>query len=486
MAKKKMNRTRTPMTRQDPDDRVKNFNEVALGYTEEQAIEEAKRCFGCKKPRCSIEGCPVGVDIPSFIECVKNGDFEGAYHVLTDTLMFPRISGRVCPQESQCEGSCIAGIKDGCDPVSIGNLERFVGDWAAKNGISPEYGIEENGMSVAVVGSGPAGITAAADLRKKGYDVTLFEALHVLGGVLVYGIPEFRLPKSIVKKEIHNLQRMGVKIQYNTLIGATRRFKDIKEDFDAVFVAVGAGLPRFMNIPGEELVGVYTANEFLARINLMGANKFPNYSTPIDIGKKIAVVGGGNVAMDCARVSRRLGADVHLFYRRTKEYMPARKVEVHHAIEEGVNFRELQNPIELVGDNGILKAVKYAVNVLSDEKDRSGRQIPVETGEINTEEFDTFIIAIGQNPNPLLPQKTKCISTNKWGYIMVDSETLQVESVNDCIVFAGGDIIGSQHKGRGGTVIDAMGHGRLAAKGIDEILQKKSPELQASELKHPE
>ncbi|MBD3352326.1 MAG: NADPH-dependent glutamate synthase [Candidatus Lokiarchaeota archaeon] len=460
------------MPRQDPKIRIKNFNEVALGYTAEQAIEEASRCFGCKKPKCRNDGCPVGVNIPDFIKHISKGDFRESYRVLSDALLFPRITGRVCPQESQCEGSCICGIKDGSDPVAIGNLERFIGDWAAEKRIMPSYDIQENGKSVAIVGSGPSGITAAADLRKMGYDVTLYEALHVLGGVLVYGIPAFRLPKDIVRNEILKLEKMGVKIQYNTLIGSTISFEDLKNVNDAVFIGIGAGLPRFMNIPGEDLVGVYTANEFLVRINLMGANKFPQYSTPIEVGDKVAVVGGGNVAMDCARVSLRLGADVDLYYRRTREYMPARKAEIHHALEEGVNFKELNNPIELLGKNGILQKVKYSINVLSDELDRSGRQIPVETGQIATSDYDTFIIAIGQNPNPLLPKRTKCLDIDRRGYIIVDPKTLKVKSVSDCPVFAGGDIIGNQHRGRGGTVIDAMGHGRTAANYIDQLLKK--------------
>jgi glutamate synthase (NADPH/NADH) small chain len=462
---------RVAMPRQDPRSRIKNFDEVALGYTAEQAIEEASRCYECKNPKC-IEGCPVNVDIPEFIKCVKNGSFEDAYNVLTNSLLFPRITGRVCPQETQCEGSCVAGIKEGCDPLAIGNLERFVGDWAAEKSIALSYEIKENGKSVAIIGSGPAGMTAATDLRKKGYHVTLYEALHVAGGVLVYGIPEFRLPKIIVRSEIHKLERMGVKIKYNTLIGATKSFKDLKEENDAIFIGTGAGLPRFLGISGEELVGVYTANEFLARINLMGANKFPQYDTPIDVGGRVAVVGGGNVAMDSARVALRLGAKVDLFYRRTREYMPARKVEVHHALEEGVRFRELRNPTKLIGSERKLRIVKYSLMKLSEELDRSGRRIPVEAGRTYSSPYDTFVIAIGQRPNPLLPRKVSYIKTDGRGYIVVNPETLRVESVSDCLVFAGGDIIGNQYGGRGGTVIDAMGHGRLAAKNIDTILSE--------------
>jgi glutamate synthase (NADPH/NADH) small chain len=466
-----MQSKRILMPRQEPRLRIKNFHEVALGYSAEQAIKEASRCYKCKKPKCKV-GCPVNVDIPKFIEHVKNGNFEDAYITLTKSLLFPRITGRVCPQETQCEGSCIAGVKEGSDPLAIGNLERFVGDWAAKKGITTSYEIKENGKSVAIIGSGPAGMTAATDLRKKGYEVTLYEALHIPGGVLVYGIPEFRMPKTIVRNEIHKLERIGVKIKYNTLIGATKSFEDLKEENDAIFIGAGAGLPRFLGIPGEELVGVYTANEFLARINLMGANMFPQYDTPIDVKERVAVVGGGNVAMDCARVALRLGAKVDLLYRRTRECMPARKVEVHHALEEGVKFRELRNPVELISSEGVLQKVKYSLMKLSDEIDSSGRRVPVETSWTHSSPCDTFIIAIGQRPNPLLPRKVPQLKTSKKGYVLVDPETLRVKSVDDCPVFAGGDIIGNQCKGRGGTVIDALGHGRLAARNIDRLLSE--------------
>jgi len=459
------------MPRQNPHSRIRNFDEVALGYTAEQAIQEASRCYECKKPKCK-EGCPVNVDISRFIKCIKNGDFEKAYGVLSESLLFPRITGRVCPQEIQCEGFCISGSKRESSPIAIGNLERFIGDWAAEKSIDPSCEIRENGKSVAIIGSGPAGITAAADLVKKGFYVTMYEALHVPGGVLTYGIPEFRLPKAIVRREIYKLQKMGVRIRFNTLIGATKSFDDLKDENDAVFIGTGAGLPRFMEIPGEELVGVYTANEFLTRINLMGANKFPQYSTPIDVGERIAVVGGGNVAMDSARVALRFGAKVDLFYRRTREYMPARKVEVHHALEEGVKLKELRNPIELIGKRGELQQVRYAFMELGDRVDQSGRRIPIETGKRGSSPYDNFIIAIGQSPNPLLPKKVPYLKTDHRGYVLVDPETLRVESVDDCLVFAGGDIIGNQHKGRGGTVIDAMGHGRLAAKNIDRLLSR--------------
>lgn len=462
---------RIVMPRQDSHSRIRNFAEVTLGYSAAQAMEEASRCYGCKKSRCT-EGCPVNVDIPEFVKSVKNGNFENAFYALTESLLFPRITGRVCPQETQCEGSCSVGVKEGCDPLAIGNLERFVGDWAAEKGIVPSYEIVENGKSVAIVGSGPAGMTVAADLRKKGYNVTLYEALHVPGGVLVYGIPEFRMPKTIVRNEIHKLERMGVRIKYNTLVGATESFANLMDENDAIFIGAGAGLPRFLGIPGEELVGVYTANEFLARVNLMGANKFPQYDTPIDVGDRVAVVGGGNVAMDSARVALRLGAEVDIFYRRMRKHMPARKVEIEHALEEGVRFKELRNPKKLIGLKGKLRRVKYSVVKLSNKVDRSGRKIPVETGKTYSAPYDTFIIAIGQNPNPLLPKKTRCLETDEMGYIIVNPETLRVVSVEDCLVFAGGDIIGNQYKGRGGTVIDAMGHGRLAAENIDKLLSR--------------
>ncbi|MHA1821489.1 MAG: NADPH-dependent glutamate synthase [Promethearchaeota archaeon] len=460
---------RVPMPVQPPEERIKNFDEVALGYTAEMAMEEASRCLNCPDPQC-VKGCPVHVNIPEFIAHVKEGDFKGAYNELTKSLLFPCITGRVCPQESQCEGSCILGRRKNTDPVSIGNLERFVGDWAASKGLKADYDIKDNGKSVGVIGSGPSGITVAADLRKQGYDVIIYEALHLAGGVLVYGIPEFRLPKNIVRREIKKLEKIGVKIRYNTLIGSTISFEELKREHDAIFIGVGAGLPRFLGIEGEDLIGVYAANEFLVRINLMKANKFGQYSTPIEYGDRIGVVGGGNVAMDCARVARRLGADVDLYYRRTKEYMPARRVEIHHAIEEGVNFKELCNPKELFGVNGYLKGVRYEINKLSDELDRSGRKRPIPTGQIRESPLTQFVIAIGQNPNPLLTKKVSSLLTDKHGYIIINPQTLQIESIKDSLIFAGGDIIGKQYNNKGGTVIAAMGHGRVAAKNIHKIL----------------
>jgi glutamate synthase (NADPH/NADH) small chain len=401
---------------------------------------------------------------------LKEGKFEESYKTLSQDLLFPCITGRVCPQERQCEGACILNKSKKVEPISIGNLERFVGDWARENKISPKFNIEENGKKVAIIGSGPSGMTVAADLRKFGYDVTLFEALHKGGGVLSYGIPEFRLPKAIVKSEIQKLRNLGVKIVYNTLIGATISFKQLKKNYNAIFIGAGAGLPRFMGVPGEELIGVYTANEFLVRVNLMHANQFPNYETPIEQGETVVVVGGGNVAMDAARVAKRLGANSNIFYRRGAEQMPARAVEIHHAKDEGIVFNDLCAPQKLHGDDGKLKSMTYEINELSEERDRSGRRIPVCTDETADFECDSLIVAIGQGPNPVITRKTPDIDKDKRGYITVDSETLHVKSVTDCLVFAGGDIIGNQYKGRGGTVIDAMGHGRVAAKFIHEML----------------
>lgn len=463
--------TRVPMREQDPKERNHNFEEVNLGYNKEEATIEASRCLNCKDPQC-VQGCPVNAPIPQFIQLLKEGKFEESYKTLSQDLLFPCITGRVCPQERQCEGSCILNKSKKVEPISIGNLERFVGDWALENKISLPFEIEENGKRVAVIGSGPSGMTVSADLRKMGYTVTLYEALHKGGGVLSYGIPEFRLPKAIVKSEIQKLRNLGVKIVYNTLIGSTITFEQLKKENDAIFIGAGAGLPRFMGVPGEDLIGVYTANEFLVRINLMGANKFPNYETPIDSGETVVVVGGGNVAMDSARVAKRLGANSHIFYRRGADQMPARAVEIHHAKDEGIVFNDLCAPRELIGEDGKLKTMIYEINELSDEVDRSGRRIPVCTDETADFNCDSLIIAIGQGPNPVITRKTPDIDKDKRGYITVDPETLHVKSVKDCLVFAGGDIIGNQHKGRGGTVIDAMGHGRVAAKYIDLMLKQ--------------
>jgi glutamate synthase (NADPH/NADH) small chain len=345
-----------------------------------------------------------------------------------------------------------------------------VGDYAREKRLSRNYDIEENGKSVAIIGSGPSGMTVAADMRKQGYAVTIYEAFHAGGGVLTYGIPEFRLPKSIVKSEIKKLVKMGVKIVYNTLVGSTISFNELTSNHEAVFIGAGAGLPRFMGISGEDLIGVYTANEFLVRINLMGANKFPNYDTPIDVGEKVVVVGGGNVAMDSARVALRLGGESYIYYRRGIDNMPARLAEIHHAQEEGVIFKELCNPRELIGLNGKLKQMVYEINELSEEVDRSGRRIPVCTDETATVDCDSFIIAIGQNPNPILTKKYSQITSDKWGYITIDPQTLHIPSISKSLVFAGGDIIGSQNSIGGGTVIAAMGHGRIAARNMKKMI----------------
>jgi glutamate synthase (NADPH/NADH) small chain len=462
------------MREQDPKVRCHNFHEVNLGYSKEEAMIEASRCLNCKDPQC-VQGCPVNVNIPEFIAHLKEGNFKESYTALSNSLLFPCITGRVCPQETQCEGACILNKSKKVEPISIGNLERFVGDWARKNKVLTPHEIKENGKRVAVIGSGPSGMTVAADLRKLGYSITLYEALHRAGGVLTYGIPEFRLPKRIVQYEVQKLVDMGVQIRYNTLIGATKPFADLKSDYDAIFIGAGAGLPRFMGVPGEDLVGVYSANEFLVRINLMGADKFPNFDTPIEMGDTVVVIGGGNVAMDSARVALRLGGHSHIFYRRGVDNMPARAVEIHHAREEGVVFNELCAPRELIGENGKLKSMIYEINELSEELDSSGRQIPVCTDKTASFDCESLIIAVGQGPNPVITRKTPNIDKDRRGYITINPETLHVTSVKDCLVFAGGDIIGDQHKGRGGTVIDAMGHGRLAAKYIDIMLRSTTP-----------
>ena len=462
---------RIPIPEQESKVRIQNFNEVVLGYSEEQAVEEASRCLNCKNPKC-IEGCPVNLNIPQFIKLIKERNFEESYEEISKSLLFPCITGRVCPQESQCEGSCILGKRKNTDPVAIGNLERFIGDWARERNLYPQFDIKENGKSIAIIGSGPAGMTVAFDLRKLGYDITMFEALHVAGGVLIYGIPEFRLPKIIVRREINKLERLNVKIRYNTLIGSTLNFEDLERDYNAIFIGTGAGLPKYLNVPGEELSGIYFANEFLVRTNLMNANKFGIYTTPIKIGKNIGVVGGGNVAMDCARVARRFGANVTLYYRRTVENMPARKAEIHHALEEGIIFKELTDPKEFIGENGFLRAVKYEINKLSEDVDKSGRKYPIPTGEFKIDPIDIFIVAIGQDPNPLLRKKVSYLPTDRHGYLQVNPITLKVNTNSNSLIFAGGDIIGNQYKNTGGTVIAAMEHGRVAANSIHKLLEK--------------
>ena len=456
------------MPEQDPKVRAHNFDEVALGYDEETAVAEAQRCLHCKVPMCR-KGCPVSIDIPQFIAKVKERDFEGAFDIITMSNSLPAVCGRVCPQENQCESKCILGKKG--EPVAIGRLERFVADYMLQKGedIKP---IEKkpDAQKVAIVGAGPSGLSCAGDLAKKGYDVTIFEALHVAGGVLSYGIPEFRLPKDkIVNKEIDNLKKLGVKIETDSVVGRLYTVDELMEEegFDAVFVGTGAGLPRFMNIPGENLSGVYSANEFLTRTNLMKAYKFPEYATPIKHGKNIAVVGGGNVAMDAARTALRLGAEhVYIVYRRSEAELPARAEEVHHAKEEGIDFRLLNNPIEVIGDeNGWVKELR-CIKMELGEPDESGRRrpVPIEGSEFNLP-VDTVIIAIGTGANPIIGTTTLGMDTNKKGYIVANAETGATTKPG---VFAGGDIVTGA-----ATVILAMGAGKKAAKAIDEYLQEK-------------
>ena len=460
-----MSLVKNPMPSQEPDVRNKNFLEVALGYTEEQALDEAQRCLNCKNPLC-VQGCPVNVHIPQFIEKIVAKDYEGAYQVIHETSSLPAVCGRVCPQETQCEMHCIRGKKG--DPVGIGRLERFVADWHNEHSTEAPAKPESNGHKVAIIGSGPAGLTCAGDLAKQGYDVTVFEALHLAGGVLVYGIPEFRLPKKIVQKEVDGLKAMGVKFETNMVIGRVVSIDELMEQygFEAVFIGSGAGLPMFMHIPGENLCGVYSANEFLTRINLMKAYK-PDSDTPLMplAGKKVAVVGGGNVAMDAARCSKRLGADVYVVYRRGMEELPARKEEVEHAVEEGIVFKTLHNPVEIHGnDNGYVSGMT-CVRMELGEPDASGRRRPI---EIKGSEFelpvDCVIMALGTSPNPLIKNTTPGLEVNKKGGIVVNEAGL----TSHAGVYAGGDAVTGA-----ATVILAMGAGKLGAKSIDEQLSGK-------------
>lgn len=455
---------KTPVREQDAQVRATNFEEVCLGYNKEEAMEESLRCINCKNAQC-IKGCPVAINIPGFIEKVKEGDIEAAYQVISESSALPAVCGRVCPQESQCEGKCIRGIKG--EPVSIGKLERFVADWARENGIKPEGAKEKKGKKVAVIGSGPAGLTCAGDLAKMGYDVTIFEALHEAGGVLVYGIPEFRLPKSeVVAKEIENVKSLGVKIETNVVIGKSVTIDELmkEEGFDAVFIGSGAGLPKFMGIPGENANGVFSANEYLTRSNLMKAFD-ENSNTPIMRGKKVAVVGGGNVAMDAARTALRLGAEVHIVYRRSEEELPARVEEVHHAKEEGIIFDLLTNPTEiLVDENGWVSGMK-CVKMELGEPDESGRRRPVVKPDSEfIIEVDTVIMSLGTSPNPLISSTTDGLETNKWKCIIADEANGATTKEG---VYAGGDAVTGA-----ATVILAMGAGKAAAKGIDEYLSK--------------
>lgn len=465
MAKKNMSLTKVPMPEQDPNVRNKNFSEVALGYTAEMAMEEASRCLNCKNKPC-VGGCPVNVPIPEFIEKVAAGDFEGAYEVITSENALPAICGRVCPQENQCEGKCVRGIKG--EPVGIGRMERFVADYHMAHAKPVEADIEKNGHKVAVVGSGPAGLTCAGELIKKGYDVTIFEALHKAGGVLSYGIPEFRLPKDLVAKEIKSVEDLGVKIDTNVIVGRSITIDELMEDgYEAVFVGSGAGLPRFLNIPGENLLGVYSANEFLTRVNLMKGYKFPKAPTPVKVGRRVAVVGAGNVAMDAARTAKRLGAEeVYIVYRRSEEEAPARLEELHHAKEEGIIFRFLNNPAAILGDeNGWVKGMEVVKQQLG-EPDASGRRRPEPIeGSNYVMDVETVIIAIGQSPNPLIRQTTPGLDCQKWGGIIVNEETMESSKEN---VYAGGDTVTGA-----ATVILAMGAGKRAAAAIDEKLSAK-------------
>ena len=459
-----MSLKKNEMPSQAPDARNKNFLEVALGYTEEQALDEAQRCLHCKNKPC-VSGCPVQVRIPEFIEKAAAGDFEGAYQVIAQSRSLPAVCGRVCPQESQCEKHCVRGVKG--EPVGIGRLERFVADWHNQHAQEAPKKPASNGHKVAVVGSGPAGLTCAGDLARLGYAVTVFEALHTAGGVLVYGIPEFRLPKAIVQKEIDGLKAMGVKIETNMVIGRVLSIDELLEQgFEAVFIGSGAGLPRFMNIPGENLKGVYSANEFLTRVNLMKAYKTSS-GTPIHRARKVAVVGGGNVAMDAARCAKRLGAEeVYIVYRRSEKELPARAEEVEHAKEEGIIFKLLNNPARILGDeSGSVQGIECLEMALG-EPDASGRRRPVEkAGSQFTLDVDCVIMAIGTSPNPLIKSTTEGLETQKWGGIIVEEETGLTSREN---VYAGGDAVTGA-----ATVILAMGAGKTAAKAIHESLSKK-------------
>ena len=456
---------KVPVREQDPKVRATNFEEVCLGYNQEEAMEEAQRCLGCKKPKC-VEGCPVSIDIPGFIEHIKEGNMEEAYKVIGLSSALPAICGRVCPQESQCEGQCIRGKKG--EAVSIGKLERFVADYALEHDIKPAGAEVKNGHKVAVIGSGPSGLTCAGDLAKAGYDVTVFEALHELGGVLVYGIPEFRLPKqAVVQPEIDNVRKLGVKIETNVIIGKTVTIDELmdEEGFSAVFIGSGAGLPKFMGIPGENANGVFSANEYLTRSNLMKAFR-DDYDTPIAAGKKVVVVGGGNVAMDAARTALRLGAEVHVVYRRSEAELPARVEEVHHAKEEGIIFDLLTNPTEILADEkGWVKGMNVVKMELG-EPDASGRRRPVEVkGSDYTIDCDTVIMSLGTSPNPLISNTTDGLDVNKHKCIVADEANGQTSREG---VFAGGDAVTGA-----ATVILAMEAGKHGAKGIHEYLSNK-------------
>ena len=456
---------KVPVREQAPKVRATNFEEVCLGYNKEEAMEEANRCLGCKKAKC-MEGCPVSINIPGFVHEVKEGNFEKAYQIIGESSALPAVCGRVCPQETQCEGKCIRGLKG--EAVSIGKLERFVADWAKENGIKPVPAAQKNGHQVAVIGSGPSGLTCAGDLAKMGYDVTIFEALHKAGGVLVYGIPEFRLPKDkVVAAEVENVKSLGVKIETNVIIGKSVTIDELLKDegFEAVFIGSGAGLPMFMGIPGEQANGVFSANEYLTRNNLMKAFR-EDYDTPIAHGKKVAVVGGGNVAMDAARTALRLGAEVHIIYRRSEAELPARKEEVHHAKEEGVQFDLLCNPVEILTDDKDWVTGIKCIRMELGEPDASGRRRPVEIpGSEFTIDVDTVIMSLGTSPNPLISSTTIGLDVNKRKCIIADEEFGKTSKEG---VYAGGDAVTGA-----ATVILAMGAGKAGARGIDEYIKSK-------------
>lgn len=457
-----MSNKKVDMPLQNPMERKNNFEEVALGYTEEMAIEEAKRCLNCKNPQCKL-GCPVQIDIPEFIKKVSEGQFEEAYNIIINNSSLPAVCGRVCPQETQCEGKCVRGIKG--EPVAIGRLERFVADWHNKNNQYQNEKLNTNNHKVAIIGSGPSGLSCASTLAKLGYDVTIFEALHLAGGVLVYGIPEFRLPKEIVNKEIEGIKQLGVKVETNVVIGKTISIEELKQEygFEAIFIGSGAGLPKFMNIPGENLNGVYSANEFLTRVNLMKAY-LPNSSTPIKKNTNVAVVGGGNVAMDAARCALRLGANkVYIIYRRGFEELPARQEEVEHAKEEGIEFKILTNPIEIIGDNNNTVSKIKCIEMELGEKDASGRRRPIEKENSEFElDVDCVIMALGTSPNPLIKSTTVGLETQRWGGVIIDENTMTTVDG----VFAGGDAVTGA-----ATVILAMGAGKQAAIAIDNYIK---------------
>ncbi len=465
-----MSPNKVRMPEQEPELRNKNFNEVALGYTEQMAMEEAQRCLNCVNRPC-VAGCPVNVQIPDFIKLIAEGKFEEAYWKIRETNNLPAICGRVCPQETQCEKVCIRARRG--EPVGIGRLERFAADWymanAKENSGKADGKAEKKNRKVAVIGSGPAGLTCAADLARVGYSVTIFEAFHDAGGVLIYGIPEFRLPKEIVREEVDTIKKLGVEIKTNMVIGKTLTLDELrKEGYEAIFIGTGAGLPSFLGIPGENLNGVYSANEFLTRVNLMKAYRFPEYDTPIKVGRRVAVIGAGNVAMDAARCAKRLGAEkVCIVYRRSEAEMPARQEEVHHAKEEGIEFKLLTNPIRVLGtDNGWVKGLK-CIEMELGEPDSSGRRRPIaKAGTEHVIDVDNVIVAIGQTPNPLIASTTAGLETQKWGGIIVDEETCATSLEG---VFAGGDAVTGA-----ATVILAMGAGKKAAASIDKYLSQKA------------